>query len=54
MRFATSTPRETYEARLRELGLHTTALGRDWAAAAERALGAPVSVVLPHHEVRYL
>lgn len=54
LRFVTTTPREAYQARLEELGLHTTALGRDWRAAAEQALVAPVTVVLPHHEVRYL
>ena len=54
MRFVTTTAREAYEARLQELGLRTTALGRDWTAAAERALEQPVAVVLPHREVRYL
>lgn len=54
MHFATSTPREAYEAQLQELGLHTTALGRDWVTAAETALASPVAVALPHREVRYL
>lgn len=34
MRFAVDTPRQAYAAQLREVGLHTTALGRDWIAAA--------------------
>lgn len=54
MRFAASTPRETYEARLRDLELHGTALARDWTAAADQALQAPVAVSLPYREVRYL
>jgi murein DD-endopeptidase MepM/ murein hydrolase activator NlpD len=54
MRFGFSTPHEDYEAQLREVGLHTTALGRDWIAAAERALADPVGVDAPHREARYL
>lgn len=54
IRFVTTTPREAYEAQLRELGLHTTALGRDWVRAADQALSAPLAVALPHREVRYL
>ena len=54
MRFATSTPREAYQARLEELGLSATALGRDWVAAGEQVLASPVAVTLPHREVRYL
>ena len=54
MRFATSTPRDAYVAALEDLGLTTTALGRDWAAAAAAVLAAPVDVTLPHREVRYL
>jgi murein DD-endopeptidase MepM/ murein hydrolase activator NlpD len=54
MRFVVSTPHEDYEAQLRHVGLHTTALGRDWIAAAERALVAPIDVEIPHREVRYL
>jgi murein DD-endopeptidase MepM/ murein hydrolase activator NlpD len=54
MRFGFSTPHEDYEARLREVGLHTTALGRDWIAAAERALADPVGVDAPYREARYL
>ncbi|HXV85512.1 MAG TPA: M23 family metallopeptidase [Gemmatimonadales bacterium] len=54
LRFAVSTPREDYEAQLRHVGLHTTALGRDWSAAAARALAAPLAVNVPHREARYL
>ena len=48
------TAHETYAARLREAGLHTTALGRDWLDASARALAAATDVSLPHHELRYL
>ena len=54
LRFATSTPREDYEAQLRRIGLHTTALGRDWMAAANRAVASPLAVTIPHSEARYL
>jgi len=54
LRFATSTPREDYEAQIRQIGLHATALGRDWMAAADRALAAPLAVTIPHSEARYL
>jgi len=53
-RFVAATAREAYEARLQEVGLHTTALGQDWTTAARQALEAPVVVTLPHREVRYL
>jgi murein DD-endopeptidase MepM/ murein hydrolase activator NlpD/SH3-like domain-containing protein len=48
------TPRERYEARLASLGLTTTALGRDWKAAAERALAEAPLVASPHREEGYL
>jgi murein DD-endopeptidase MepM/ murein hydrolase activator NlpD len=54
MRFATDRPRDAYEAHLRQAGLHATALGRDWIAAAGRALVAPVTVQVPYREARYL
>lgn len=54
MRFVLSTPHEVYEAQLREVGLHRTALGREWITAAERALAMPIEVALPHREARYL
>ena len=41
------TPRERYARRLRDAGLDSTALGRDWLAAGERALAAPRAVALP-------
>ena len=43
----TSTPHETYAESLREAGLHETALGRDWIAAADRALREPAVAKLP-------
>ncbi len=54
LRFAVSTPHEEYEAQLREVGLHTTALGSDWIAAATRSLATAVGVQVPHREARHL
>ena len=54
LRFAVSTPREDYEAQLRYVGLQSTALGREWTAAAQRVLAAPLAVGVPHREARYL
>ena len=54
MRFIVQTPREAYVEQLRQAGLHTTALGRDWIAVAEQVLAGPRVVDVPHHEVRYL
>lgn len=48
------TPRQAYATRLRESGLHRTALGRDWIEAGDRALEDPADVDLPHREVRWL
>jgi murein DD-endopeptidase MepM/ murein hydrolase activator NlpD len=48
------TPRERYEARLASVGLTTTGLGRDWRAAAERALADAPLVTSPHVEEGYL
>ena len=47
------TPHEAYEASLREAGLESTALGRDWVAAAVRALRSPAPVTLPFREEIY-
>jgi murein DD-endopeptidase MepM/ murein hydrolase activator NlpD len=54
MRFALRTPREDYEAGLRQAGLEATALGREWARAAALALTMPVAADLPFREARYL
>ncbi|HEX9630999.1 MAG TPA: M23 family metallopeptidase [Gemmatimonadales bacterium] len=54
MRFIAGTPHQEYAARLRQAGLHATALGRDWMAAADRALAEPVDVDTPHLEARFL
>ena len=53
-RRATS-PHERYAESLREAGLADAALGRDWLAAAERALTAPLPLVapLPYREEGY-
>ena len=48
------TPRERYEASLAAAGLDHTALARDWADAAERALHAAPVVTSPHVEEGYL
>jgi peptidoglycan LD-endopeptidase LytH len=45
--FDRSTPHEQYAESLGKAGLDDTALARDWLAAAERALQAPVSATLP-------
>lgn len=47
------TPHEQYAVVLEESGLRETALGRDWLAAAELALRAPVPVSLPFRERAY-
>jgi murein DD-endopeptidase MepM/ murein hydrolase activator NlpD len=54
IRFLATTPHQEYEAKLRQAGLDSTALGREWIAAADRALSAPIDVDVPHLEVRYL
>jgi murein DD-endopeptidase MepM/ murein hydrolase activator NlpD len=41
------TPHEAYTRGLQDAGLHETALGRDWIAAADRALREPVAGKLP-------
>lgn len=46
-------PHAEYAESLRQAGLDQTALGRDWLAAAERALYATVIVTLPYHESGY-
>jgi murein DD-endopeptidase MepM/ murein hydrolase activator NlpD len=47
-------PYEAYAETLRDAGLDQTALGRDWAAAGERALLDPVEAALPFSETGYL
>ncbi|WP_324670793.1 M23 family metallopeptidase [Hymenobacter sp. GOD-10R] len=48
--FQKATPHDTYARRLRQAGLDQTALGRDWLAAAERALHDSLVVTLPFKE----
>ncbi len=48
------TPHERYAQRLADAELDQTALGRDWLAAAEEALAAPVAIATPHREESYL
>ena len=52
--FAGYTPHERYEHGLRAAALDMTALGRDWLAAANRALESPAVVSPPYSEVSYL
>ena len=52
--FVGYTPHERYEQSLKRAGLDETALGRDWIAAAGRAVAHPVSISSPYHEVSYL
>jgi peptidoglycan LD-endopeptidase LytH len=54
IRFLATSPHQEYEAKLRQAGLDSTALGREWIAAADRALAAPTDIDIPHLEVRYL
>ena len=46
-------PHERYARSLRDAGLDSTALGRDWLAAAERSLGGAAPVTLPFREAGY-
>jgi murein DD-endopeptidase MepM/ murein hydrolase activator NlpD len=48
------TTHEEYSAALTELGLDQVALGRDWLAAATRALAQPVAIAMPFAETGYL
>src|SRR5687767_8411634 len=50
----TLTPHERYVKRLRDAGLDSTALGRDWIGAAERAVERPLAIALPFRETGYL
>ncbi|HET7458031.1 MAG TPA: M23 family metallopeptidase [Gemmatimonadaceae bacterium] len=52
-RFAPASPRDRYAEMLRTSGLTNAALGRDWLAAGERAIRAPIAVALPYREVGY-
>ena len=51
--FQKTTPHEAYARQLRQTGLHQTALGRDWLAAADRALQDSLIVTLPFQETGY-
>ncbi|QNP54173.1 peptidoglycan DD-metalloendopeptidase family protein [Hymenobacter qilianensis] len=51
--FQKTTPHETYARRLRQSGLDQTALGRDWLAAADRALRDSLVVTLPFQETGF-
>lgn len=46
-----ATPHERYGAALRQAGLDSTALGRDWLHASDSALRQPLLARLPHREV---
>jgi murein DD-endopeptidase MepM/ murein hydrolase activator NlpD len=46
-----ATPHERYADALRQAGLDSTALGRDWLMAADSALHRPLPTVLPSEEV---
>lgn len=53
LRFVERTPHEAYEAQLRQVGLDTTALGREWMDASRHSLSAPIEVRVPHREARF-
>ena len=48
-----ATPHQRYAAALHGAGLHRTALGREWLAAAERARTSPVDIRLPYREAAF-
>jgi murein DD-endopeptidase MepM/ murein hydrolase activator NlpD len=52
--FTPSSPHEAYTHALQEAGLAETALGREWRAAAERALRQPHFVTAPFQETGYI
>ncbi len=47
------TPHEQYSSRLTELQLNTTALGKAWFNAAQKALQQPVTIQIPYKETGY-
>ncbi|NTS40050.1 M23 family metallopeptidase [Flavisolibacter sp. BT320] len=51
--FGTKRPHEEYAQKLRTAGLEQTALGRQWFAAADKALSSPQTVILPYKEIGY-
>lgn len=51
--FAKKTPHEKYADGLQSAGLHTSAMGRQWLAAAQKSLGQPLSISLPYRETGY-
>lgn len=52
--FVPATPHEAYAWSLEQMGLAGTALGRDWLAAADRALREPFAVPTPFRETGFL
>lgn len=44
---------EQYAQKLKDAGLHETALGRQWLQAAEAALASPQTVTTPYKEIGY-
>ena len=53
LRIRPPSPHERYAESLRDAGLAGTALGRDWLAAASRALAEPLPAALPYRETGY-
>ncbi|WP_407430720.1 peptidoglycan DD-metalloendopeptidase family protein [Arcticibacter sp.] len=51
--FKKVSPHEQYASNLRDAGLLTTALGREWLAAAEKSLQNPLTVSIPYMETGY-
>jgi len=51
--FGKKSPHEQYADKIKNAGLHETALGRLWFAAAEQSLSSPLSVNLPYSETGY-
>jgi hypothetical protein len=44
---------EQYAQKLKDVGLHETALGRQWFGAADAALNSPQSISLPYKDTGY-
>lgn len=51
--FGKKTLHEQYASKIKNAGLHETALGRQWFVAAEQSLASPITVHLPYSETGY-
>lgn len=51
--FSKRTPHEQYAKSISDAGLHSTALGRSWFAAAEQGISKPLTITIPYKETGY-